>query len=425
MKLLISNAQVCDLRSPHHGKTCDVWINGELIENIQVSSSKDPSAAPKGYKYIDAKGQTLMPGLFDMRADFCDPGFEHKETLQSGAKTALSGGFTDVALLPSTEPVRDSKIGIEYVRNQSVQLPINLHAYGCLTQQRAGKELAELYDMTLAGAIGFTDGNRPIDNSSLLLRALLYNKIFNGLSLVYPNDVYLSENALMHEGKVSTSLGLKGIPSLSEELMVMRDLELLRYADGKLHFSTLSTKGAVDLVRKAKKQGLAVTADVAFANLCFTDEDLMDYDSNFKLMPPLRSKQDQKALWDGIQDGTLDCIVSNHQPQNKESKEVEFEYAHYGMITLQTILPVLLANKPANIETSAVIGALSFGPRGILGLPENKIEKGSIAQLCLFDPKLNWTFEFNHSKAENTPFLKNKIKGAITHVICKSQLHSH
>jgi dihydroorotase len=236
MKLLISNVQVCDSKSPHHGKTCDVWINGERIENIQVSNSKNTAPTTKGYKLIDGKGQLLIPGLFDMRADFCDPGFEHKESLQSGAKVALSGGFTDVALLPSTLPARDSKIGIEYVVNQSKQLPINLHPYGCLSQNRDGKEMAELYDMFQAGAIGFTDGNRSVGHSGLLLRALLYNKIFGGLSLVLANDTNLSEGALMHEGNVSTTLGLKGIPYLAEELIVQRDIELVKYTGGKLHF---------------------------------------------------------------------------------------------------------------------------------------------------------------------------------------------
>lgn len=360
-----------------------------------------------------------------MRADFCDPGFEHKESLQSGAKVALSGGFTDVALLPSTLPARDSKIGIEYVVNQSKQLPINLHPYGCLSQNRDGKEMAELYDMFQAGAIGFTDGNRSVGHSGLLLRALLYNKIFGGLSLVLANDTNLSEGALMHEGNVSTTLGLKGIPYLAEELIVQRDIELVKYTGGKLHFSAISSKGSVELIRKAKKQGLEITADVAFANLCFTDEDLLEYDSNFKLFPPLRSKQDQKALWAGIEDGTIDAIVSNHQPQNKENKEVEFEYAQPGMITLQTLLPILLKNKPASVQIGSVIHALSSAPRKVLGIQNCIIQKEGIASLCLFDPKLVWTFEFNHSKSENTPFLKKKIQGAITHVICKSQLHSH
>jgi dihydroorotase len=425
MKLLISNVQVCDSKSPHHGKTCDVWINGERIENIQVSNSKNAAPTTKGYKLIDGKGQLLIPGLFDMRADFCDPGFEHKESLQSGAKVALSGGFTDVALLPSTLPARDSKIGIEYVVNQSKQLPINLHPYGCLSQNRDGKEMAELYDMFQAGAIGFTDGNRSVGHSGLLLRALLYNKIFGGLSLVLANDTNLSEGALMHEGNVSTTLGLKGIPYLAEELIVQRDIELVKYTGGKLHFSAISSKGSVELIRKAKKQGLEITADVAFANLCFTDEDLLEYDSNFKLFPPLRSKQDQKALWAGIEDGTIDAIVSNHQPQNKENKEVEFEYAQPGMITLQTLLPILLKNKPASVQIGSVIHALSSAPRKVLGIQNCIIQKEGIASLCLFDPKLVWTFEFNHSKSENTPFLKKKIQGAITHVICKSQLHSH
>ncbi|OYU94886.1 MAG: dihydroorotase [Bacteroidetes bacterium B1(2017)] len=423
MKLLISNAQVCDFQSPFHGKTCDILVNGDFIEQISLSSKKQQIAV-KGIKQIEAKGLLIFPGLFDMRADFCDPGFEQKETLASGSKAALNGGYTDVALLPSTNPVRDSKIGVEYVLNQGKSQAINLHAYGALSQGRDGKELAEHFDMHSAGAIGFTDGNRPVDNSGLLLRSLLYNKIFNGLVLVLANDSHISEGGRMHEGNVSTLLGLKGIPTIAEELIVHRDIEILKYTGGRLHFSVITSKGSVELIRKAKKQGLLVTADVSFANLCFTDENLMDYDSNFKLHPPLRSKQDQKALWEGVQDGTIDAIVSNHQPQNKEHKEVEFEYALPGMITLQTLLPKLLAHKPATIELSKVVAALTEGPRRVLNQNQVSIAEGKLASLTLFDPSKEWIYKNNFSKSENSPLLNTKLTGAFTHVICKDQLHT-
>lgn len=423
MKLLISNAQVCDLQSPYHGKTCDILISGGSIEQIRLSAKKSFTDL-KGVKTIDAKGQLVFPGLMDMRADFCDPGFEHKETLSTGAAAALHGGFTDIALLPSTEPVRDSKIGIEYVLNQSKSLPVHLHPYGSLSAHRDGKEMAELFDMKQAGAVGFTDGNRPVGNAGLLLRVLLYNKIFDGIALVLPNDTSLSGSGLMHEGNVSTLLGLKGIPAIAEETIVHRDIEILKYTGGKLHFSAISTKGSVDLIRKAKKQGLAVSADVAFANLCYTDEQLAEYDANFKLFPPLRSKSDQKALWEGIQDGTLNAIVSNHQPQNKESKEVEFEYALPGMITLQTLLPELLAHKPTTVELAQVIAALSWQPRAILNLPKVSVEEGSIASLALYQPKQVQVFNNNFSKAENSPLLNQNLTGAFSNVICKDQLHT-
>jgi len=425
MKLLISNAQVCDIQSPFHGKICDILVSGGVIEQITVSAKKAIDLEIKGLKQLNAKGLLLFPGLFDMRADFCDPGNEHKETLQSGAKLALAGGFTDVAVLPSTIPARDSKIGIDYVVKQSHNLPINLYPYGCLSQNRDGVEMAELYDMKLAGAIGFTDGNRPIANSGLLLRTLLYNKIFNGLALVMADDANISAGGIMHEGETSMVQGLKGIPSLSEEIMIQRDIELVKYSEGRLHFSAITTKGTVEIIRRAKKQGLKVTADVAFANLCFADTNLLDYDANFKLVPPLRSKADQKALWDGVQDGTIDAIVSNHLPQNKENKEVEFEYAQPGMISLQVLLPILLANKPASVELSSVIRALSAGPRNLLELPKIMIEKGAVASLTLFNNNKSWVFNNNFSKSENTPFLKQKIQGAIAHVVCKNALYNN
>ncbi len=425
MKLLISNAQVCDIQSPFHGKICDILVSGGVIEQITVSSKKANGIELKASKQLNAKGLLLFPGLFDMRADFCDPGNEHKETLQSGAKVALAGGFTDVAVLPSTVPARDSKIGIDYVVKQSNNLPINLHPYGCLSQNRDGVEMAELYDMKLAGAVGFTDGNRPISNSGLLLRTLIYNKIFNGLTLILADDANISAGGKMHEGDTSTVLGLKGIPSLSEEIMIQRDIELVKYSEGRLHFSAITAKGSVEIIRKAKKQGLKITADVAFANLCFADTNLLEYDANFKLVPPLRSKLDQKALWDGVQDGTIDAIVSNHLPQNKENKEVEFEYAQPGMISLQVLLPILLANKPAAVELSSVVRALSAGPRNLLELPKIIIEKGAVASLTLFNSNKSWVFNNNFSKSENTPFIKQKIQGAIVHVVCKNALYNN
>ncbi len=422
MKLLISNVQVCDLQSPFHGKTCDILVNGGSIEQIFPSSKKHFSPLPKSIKHIEGKGQLLFPGLFDLRADFCDPGFEYKEDLASGAETALSGGFTDVALLPSTDPCRDSKIGIDYVVKQSKDLSIHIHAYGALSQNREGKELAEYFDMKSAGAIGFTDGNRAMANSGLLLRALLYNKIFDGLCVVLPNDPYISEGGIMHEGNTSTLLGLKGIPSLAEELMVHRDIELVKYTGGRLHFSAITSKGSVELIRKAKKQGLSITADVAFANLCYTDAQLIDYDANFKLVPPLRGKQDQKALWEGIQDGTLDAIVSNHQPQNKEHKEVEFEYALPGMIGLQTMLSVLIQNKPAQVDLEKLIAALSIGPRNVLKQDKAIIDCNATS-FVLFHPSKNWVFNNNLSKSENAPLINQKIQGVVSLVACKNKIH--
>ncbi len=424
MKLLVCNALVCDSESPFNGKTCDIYIVDHTIESIEISSKKAFSKVTKGVKQIDVKGNLVSPGWFDLRADFCDPGFEYKEDLASGSNAALWGGFTDIALLPSTNPARDSKTGIDYVMNQSQLSPVDLHPYGSITPKREGKELAELFDMKQAGAVGFTDGNRPLVHAGILQRALLYAKIFDGLLLSSPDDQHISEGGRIHEGEMSTLLGLKGIPSHAEEIMVNRDIELVKYTAGKLHFSHISSKGSVDLIRKAKKQGLSISCDVAIANLCFTDEDLKEYDSNFKLYPPLRSKSDQKALWDGIVDGTIDAISSNHQPQNIENKEVEFEYAHVGMITLQTFLPMLLLNKPKGLSLDTLVKAITTNPRKILGFENISVQSGQKAKLVIFDPNQSWVFSQNQSKSKNTPFLQQKLNGKINAVVCKGKYHN-
>ncbi|MBC7382731.1 MAG: dihydroorotase [Bacteroidia bacterium] len=423
MKLLLCNAFVCDAQSPFNGKVCDIYIAENLIDSVQPSSGKAFLTPAKNVKVIDVKGSMVSPGWFDLRADFCDPGFEYKEDLRSGADTAIAGGFTDVALLPSSFPTRDTKMGIEYILNQSAKLPVNLHPYGCISQHREGKEMAELYDMHEAGAIGFTDGNRSVLHAGLLERSLLYAKIFNGLVLSSADETTISEGGKMHEGNMSTLLGLKGIPSLAEELMVGRDIELVRYTNGRIHFSHVSAKGAIELIRKARKQGLQITCDVAVANLCFTDEHLKEYDSNFKVYPPLRTKQDQKALWDGIGDGTIDAIVSNHHPQNIENKEVEFDYALSGMITLQTFLAMLVQHKPKTITYDVLLKAITSNPRKILGKDDISIDAGQLASLVIFNPYEEWTYNKNISRSKNSPLLQQVLTGKINAVICKEVYH--
>jgi dihydroorotase len=238
MKLRLSQVLICDPASSFNGKVCDLLLEGGLIQAIELSAS-DLIITPKGYKELSCKGKVLSPAFADLRADFSDPGFEYNETIESGSEAAIKGGFTDVAILPSTQPTRDNKSAVAYVVGKAAQLPIQVHPYGAATQGREGKEMAELYDMKLAGAIGFTDGNRAIADAGLLLRILQYNKIFNGLLVVLPSDQNLSAGGQMHEGKVSTLLGLKGIPAIAEETIISRDLELLKYAEGKIHFSCI------------------------------------------------------------------------------------------------------------------------------------------------------------------------------------------
>lgn len=424
MKLIISQALICDANSQYNGKTCDILIENGRIEAIATSQS-GKIKPQKGMKEIPCKGKVLAPAFMDLRADFCDPGNEHRETLQTGAAAAIASGYSDVAVLPSTQPARDNKSAIEYVLNQNHHLPVTLHPLGCATKSREGKEMAELFDMKTAGAVAFTDGNRPIAHAGLLLRILQYNKIFNGILMVLAEDKELSGGGIMHEGKVNTLLGLKGIPELAEEAALMRDIEILKYTEGRLHVSCVSTKGSVDLIRKAKKAGLKITADVAVAQLCFTDDDLLGYDVNYKVLPPLRTKAHQKALWEALDDGTIDAICSNHQPMSIEDKAVEFDYAAFGMATFPLILPFLLKAKPAQVKLETLIGALSWQPRKVLQLPQVSLSEGSAASLVCLDIKATTLLTHNPSKGVNLPLQKESLPGKVEWVMHKNKVHSN
>jgi len=420
MKLLLTNATIADPQSVFYEKKCDVLINNGTIEDIQPSSKK---AFGGTMKTLDCKGAYLSPGWADMRAALREPGFEFKEDLTSAAKAAVAGGYTIVACLPSTLPAIQTKADVEFIYRKAESLPVHILPYGSLSKNREGKDMNELYDMHKAGAVAFTDANKPVEDAGLMLRSLMYSKLFDGLILSHADDTSLSNGGRMHEGSMSTSLGLKGIPPIAEELMIVRDLELARYAEAPVHFSHLSSRGSVELIRKAKKQGVKVTCDVAVANLCYTDEALAGFDSNFKLTPPLRGKADQKALWDGLMDGTIDCIVTDHHPEDVEHKDVEFEYAAQGMIMLQTAYALLNQYAPKGFTADQLVNALAINPRNILKQPLS-ITKGAKAELTLFDPKQTWEYseKQNFSRSKNSPVLNTTLTGKVIAVINKDQL---
>ncbi|TAE87205.1 MAG: dihydroorotase [Bacteroidetes bacterium] len=423
MKLLITNALICDLQSVWHEKKCDILIANGLIENIKLSGKKNtPQSSTKTF---DANGAIVFPGLMDMRTFLREPGFEHKETLESASLAALAGGFTHITALPDTQPVIQSKASVEFILNRSASLPVHILPYAAITKNREGIEMNELFDLYQAGAVAFTDGNKGIMDSGLMMRSLLYTKLFNGLILSHANDNNLSAGGRMHEGNVSVNLGLKGIPAMAEELMIARDIELARYTKAPLHFSHISSKGSVDLIRKAKKQLLQITCDVAVANLIYTDEAVMDFDSHYKLNPPLRGKDDQKALWEGVADGTINAIVTDHQPEDIENKQVEFEYAAYGITMLQTALSLLLTHAPKNVSMAQIAKALTWGPRQVLKQPQITIAPGQQAEFCCFDPKQNWVLndKTNFSKSRNSPAYQKQLTGKVTATFTKNKLH--
>lgn len=406
--LLIQSATILDPHSRLNGKVSDVLvIDGKIAE-----TGKKISLADKHTKVINAKGQYLSPGFFDLNVNFGDPGLETKEDISTGSAAAAAGGFTGIALMPNTRPPVHSKAEVSYLVNKAKNNLVDIYPFGCISYNCEGKELAELYDMKQSGAIAFTDGRKPVSDAGLMSRALLYTRSFGGLIVSYAEDQDIAAKAKMNEGVMSTFLGMKGNPSLAEELMVSRDLYLAEYNDSPIHFSTLSTEKSVNLIRKAKKSGLKVSCDVAAHALVLTEDALEGFDSNYKVKPPLRTKADQKALIAGLKDGTIDAIVSQHTPHEVEFKNVEFEIAAFGIIGLQTAFSLALK---AGLSPELIVEKMAVNPRKILGLPVPSFEKGNSANFILYDPSAEWKFDetTNLSKSANSPFLGERLSGKI------------
>ncbi|MGB4399063.1 MAG: dihydroorotase [Daejeonella sp.] len=418
--LLIQSATILDSQSKFQGKVADILIIEGKISEI----GKNIKTTVSTTKIINAKGQFLSPGFFDLNVTFGDPGLETKEDISSGSASAAAGGFTGLALMPNTQPPIHSKAEVSYLVNRAKNNLVDIYPLGCISHHCEGKELAEMFDMQQSGAIAFTDGKKPLSNSGLMSRALLYTKSFNGLIFSFAEDQDIAGKAKMNEGVMSTYLGMKGNPSLAEELMVSRDIYLAQYNDARVHFSTISTANSVDLIRKAKKAGLKVTCDVAAHALVLTEDLLEEFDSNYKVKPPLRTKTDQKALLAGLKDGTIDAIVSQHTPHEIEFKNVEFEIASYGITGLQTALPLAIK---AGLSPDQIVEKMAVNPRKILGLPMPVLEAGNSANFILFDTSEQWTLDekTNFSKSENSPFMGEILTGKIKLVYNNAQYFTY
>ncbi len=406
--LLIKNAKILDTRSPHHGKRMDVFVDKGIVGKI------GQGIKTKADKVVESPNLCLSIGWFDLGTWIGDPGFEYKEDFDSGLKSAAHGGFTEIATMPDVSPVVDSNSKVTYAKNRSVGNLVTNHPIGALTKGCAGEELAELYDMESSGAVAFSDNLNPIHNTELQKLGLLYTKNLKSRILSFSMDQHLSKNGQMHEGSESTSLGLKGVPSIAEELPLTRDLELLEYTGSKLHVLYVSSAAALSRIKAAKRKGQDVTCGVAVANLAFNASNVDGFDTNYKVLPPLRSETDRKALVKGLVDGTIDVISSGHRPHETESKRCEFELAESGMATLEVFLP-LLSSALTDKELEGAIDAITITPRSILGLESPVIEEGSTANLTLFDTRAERDNQFK-SKAVNYPEL-NGAKGKVLGVI--------
>jgi dihydroorotase len=419
MKLLINQVTILDRSSAHHGKVCDVLIEDGVIKKIAGGGS----ISEKAEKIFDGNGKHLSIGWFDLHVNFREPGFEYKEDLISGCAAATAGGFTGVLCMPSTNPSIQSKSEIELIRNKTKNEVTDVYSAGVLSVNRQGKDLAELYDMSNAGALAFTDDKESVQDGGLMLRALLYTKNFNGLVLSCCDDKKISHNGQMNEGAISTQLGLKAMPALAEDLMINRDLFLAEYAESRIHFSTISSARTVDMIREAKKKGLKVTCDVAAHQLLLDDSVLTGFNTNYKVNPPLRSKEDIEALKNGLHDGTIDAICSDHSPEDIENKKKEFDHAAFGIIGLETAFAVANTAAHNKIAIENLIDKFTVGPRKILSLPVPTIKDGAAANLTLFDSSADWTVEEDHikSKSRNTPFIGMKLCGKAVAVFNKGK----
>jgi dihydroorotase len=414
MTVLIHQAFINDPGSSFHGKKMDLLISNGVIQDIQ------PTIEAKADQIIKGESLYVSPGWVDVFANFADPGYEHKETLESGARAAATGGFTDVFVIPNTRPVIDSKSQVEYIRHRSAALPVNIHPIGAVSRAAEGHDLAEMYDMKTSGAVAFSDGLHPVQSSGLLVKALQYVKAFDGVVIQIPDDKSIAPHGLMHEGIQSTRFGLAGKPILAEELLVARDIKLARYAGSRLHFTGITSPKSLEYIRRAKEAGIAITCSVTPYHLFFSDEDLGTYDTNLKVYPPLRTPSAIEALKAAVADGTVDCIATHHLPHETDSKVTEFEYAAFGMIGLETCYAALKTAMP-QLSESRVAELLSLKPREIFGLPQPRIEKNQAAVVTIYDAAQPTTISLSSfaSRSRNSAYLGKTLMGTVKGMINK------
>ncbi|MGB5273328.1 MAG: dihydroorotase [Flavobacteriaceae bacterium] len=415
MNILLKSARIIDGSNKElHLKKRDIFIKNGIIEKIAQKLE-----ASQNTRVVDLKNLHVSIGWFDSGVCFGEPGYEERETIANGLYTAGKSGFTDIVLNPNSYPVPDSSSDIIFLINASKSQGTNLHPLGTLTVKAEGERLAELFDMKNAGAVGFYDFERPLQNSNLFKIALQYGQNFDGLIYSFPMDLQIAGKGIVNEGPTATTLGLKGIPSLAEELQIARDLNILEYTGGSLHIPTISTAGSVKLIAEAKKKGLDVSCSVSVHHLWFTEKELEDFDTHFKVMPPLRNNTDVKALIKGLKDGIVDFVTTNHTPMDIEQKRIEFDNAAYGTIGLESAFGIL--NQIFGAEMAITL--LTRG-RERYGLVTPKIKEGEPACLSLFETESEYVLEKENliSTSKNSAFLGNTMKGTVYGTVCNNML---
>jgi len=419
MDLFLKKIKILPSGESQSFKTVDILIKDGLINKIGKALKK-----PKGIETLEFPNAHASIGWMDVGIFVGEPGFEQREDFKSVKKAAASGGFTSLASLPNTAPVIDNKGQVEFVKNQNRNGAVNINPLGAISLGCNGQDLAELYDMHACGAIAFTDGLKPVQSSGLMLRALQYVKAFDGLLINASNDRSISNGGQINEGALSISLGLKGIPHLAEELMVQRDIELTEYAESKMHIANISTSGSVELIRKAKKNGIRISASVPIFNLLYEEREVEDFDPNFKVWPPLRTSKDTKALKKGLLDGTIDFISSNHTPLESDMKKKEFPYAAFGAIGLETLFSLGTQLLDKDFKLPHLINLLAYKAREVIGIEIPLIQEGEQANLTIFNPTKEWTYGLKEirSKSKNTPLIDKALVGKVHAIVNNNSL---
>lgn len=386
-----------------------------LISNGIIRKIADKIKAPKGATVLEYPDAYCSIGWMDTGVHCGEPGYEHRESLQTVRAAAANGGFTSIVVSSDLHPVIDNKAQVSFLQNENKESAVNILPMGSISTGGKGENIAEIIDMHHAGAVAFSDGNHSVQSGGVIQRALNYAKTFEGLIYNQPNDESVSGEGQMHEGEISTMLGLPGIPNIAEELMLKRDLDICAYTESRLHAANISSAGSVDLVKKAKKSGLTVTASVPILNLCYDEQALNNFNVNYKVFPPLRSVADKRALVTGFLNGTIDLVSSNHQPLEEEAKKVAFPYAEFGAIGMETLFPLLLTLVSEKFTLADMVEKLAYAPRRIFRKEIPEVKAGAVANLCIFSPSAEWTYAKGNvkSKSKNSPFIGHTLTGKV------------
>ena len=413
MSLLLNSVTVSDTTSKYFNSKVNILIDSKgYVKKISKNKISD-----KVKKVVDLEGLFISESWFDFNANFCDPGYEYKENLKSGVHVAINSGFLDVLITPNTNPIIQSKADVSYIQEKSLNNFCEIHPSAAISKNFNGKDLNDIFDLHNSGVKAFTNSYSCKESSEMIMNSLLYLNQIDTLLITKPKDRSFSDG-VVNNGYYSNTVGLKGIPRISESIAVERDLSILEYVGGKIHFSGISTKESVSIIRNAKTKKLNVTCDVPIHNLILDDSNVVSFDPNYKVDPPLRTKDDIDALIDGVNDGTIDIIASHHEPQDIDTKKCEFEKANFGVISLQTFFSniVQLSRK---IPLENLIKTFSTNPKKILGVETYSVVEGSKASFTVFDPDGSWDYNENSnlSKSINSPWLNWSLKGKVKAVI--------